>query len=59
MRASDIWKFWTLTRTYNQFSTVHEVCDYIFVNDRVNVQNFQMSEALISDHKALILDFNL
>jgi endonuclease/exonuclease/phosphatase family metal-dependent hydrolase len=48
-----------LQRTYNQFSAVQEVCDYIFVNDQVKVQHFEMSEALISDHKALILEFSL
>jgi endonuclease/exonuclease/phosphatase family metal-dependent hydrolase len=46
-----------LQRTYNQFSVVDEVCDYIFVNDQVKVQRFEMSEQLISDHKALILEF--
>jgi endonuclease/exonuclease/phosphatase family metal-dependent hydrolase len=48
-----------LKRTYNQFSVVNEVCDYIFVNDRVKVRHFGMSEDLISDHKALILEFDL
>ncbi len=48
-----------LTRTYNQFSDVDEVCDYIFVNDQVKVRRFEMSEFILSDHKALILEFDL
>jgi endonuclease/exonuclease/phosphatase family metal-dependent hydrolase len=48
-----------LKRTYNQFSAVHAVCDYIFVNDRVKVRNFEMSDEILSDHKALILEFDL
>jgi endonuclease/exonuclease/phosphatase family metal-dependent hydrolase len=48
-----------LTRTYTDLSIVDAVCDYIFVNDQVKVQRFEMSEALISDHKALILDFEI
>jgi endonuclease/exonuclease/phosphatase family metal-dependent hydrolase len=48
-----------LKRTYNQFNSIDEVCDYIFVNDQVKVQRFKMSEALISDHKALLLEFEL
>ncbi|HEY5152532.1 MAG TPA: endonuclease/exonuclease/phosphatase family protein [Candidatus Saccharimonadales bacterium] len=48
-----------LKRTYNQFSAVNTVCDYIFVNDLVKVRHFAMSEDLISDHKALIMEFEL
>lgn len=48
-----------LQNTYNQFNENKLVCDYIFVNDQVKVQDFRMSEALISDHKALILAFEL
>lgn len=48
-----------LKRTYTDLSAVHEVCDYIFVNDQVKVQHFEMSETLISDHKPLVLEFSL
>lgn len=48
-----------LKRTYNQFSAVNEVCDYIFINELVKVINFKMSDELLSDHKALILEFEL
>jgi len=48
-----------LKGTLNQFNSIDEVCDYIFVNDQVKVQRFEMSEALVSDHKALILEFEL
>jgi endonuclease/exonuclease/phosphatase family metal-dependent hydrolase len=48
-----------LRRTYSQLSVVEAVCDYIFVNDAIKVRNFQMSDELVSDHKALILEFEL
>ena len=48
-----------LKRTYNRLSAVHEVCDYIFVNDDIKVLSFKMSDELLSDHKALILEFDL
>lgn len=34
-----------------------EVCDYIFVNSLVKVQNFYVEEKVVSDHQALVLDF--
>jgi endonuclease/exonuclease/phosphatase family metal-dependent hydrolase len=36
-----------------------EVCDYIFVNDTVKVSGFIASDEVVSDHKALILEFDL
>jgi endonuclease/exonuclease/phosphatase family metal-dependent hydrolase len=34
-------------------------CDYIFVSKNVHVNEFTVSEKIVSDHKALILDFSL
>jgi len=48
-----------LTTTYTQFSNQTDVCDYIFVNDEVTVKDFRTSEALVSDHKPLILEFEV
>ncbi len=48
-----------LKRTYTELSVVDEVCDYIFVNDHIKVHNFKESGKLVSDHKALILEFDL
>jgi endonuclease/exonuclease/phosphatase family metal-dependent hydrolase len=48
-----------LNTTRNQLTHKNEVCDYIFVNDKVQVKQFEASDALISDHKALILDFEI
>lgn len=48
-----------LKRTYNELSDVDTVCDYIFVNDRVNVRRFEMSDFVLSDHKALIMEFDV
>ena len=36
-----------------------DVCDYIFVSKGIKVNKFEMAEKLISDHKALVLDFDL
>lgn len=48
-----------LTNTYTQLSIHKVVCDYIFVNDAVKVSKFSASEQLVSDHKALILEFEV
>lgn len=48
-----------LKRTYTKLSIINEVCDYIFVNDQVRVKRFRISDELVSDHKALILEFEL
>lgn len=49
-----------LTTTLSSFSMVTDVaCDHICVSDDVNVENFQASDTLVSDHKALILDFKI
>lgn len=45
------------TRTHLTHKT--EVCDYVFVNDGVKVNKFETSEEVVSDHKALILEFSL
>lgn len=34
-------------------------CDYIFVSEGVRVRHFAVSEALVSDHKPLIIEFEL
>lgn len=48
-----------LTNTYTQLSHHNLVCDYIFVSEEVKVQSFAMSNALISDHAALVLEFSV
>jgi len=48
-----------LKSTYSQFGSVSGVCDYIFVNGSVKVRRFETSDALVSDHNALILEFDL
>ena len=35
------------------------VCDYIFVNDKVKVNDFRVIDTNISDHLPLILDFSI
>ncbi|MDB5161065.1 MAG: hypothetical protein JWO96_445 [Candidatus Saccharibacteria bacterium] len=48
-----------LKTTRTMFSLKDEVCDYIFVNDSVKVDKFYASEEIVSDHKALVLEFDL
>jgi endonuclease/exonuclease/phosphatase family metal-dependent hydrolase len=48
-----------LTTTRTQFSAKKEVCDYIFVSEGITVSNFRASDTLVSDHQALILDFEI
>ncbi len=45
------------TRTYLTAKT--EVCDYIFVNNAVTVEDFRVSPVIASDHSALVLDFEI
>lgn len=45
------------TRTIMTHKT--EVCDYIFVNPAVKVNKFEVSKTIVSDHRALILEFDL
>lgn len=46
-----------LETTRNHLTAKTEVCDYIFVNDLVKVDSFRMSDLIVSDHGALILEF--
>lgn len=48
-----------LKTTRSALTYKKEVCDYIFVNDGIDVKNFSMDETIISDHNALILDFEI
>lgn len=48
-----------LKTTRNHLTSKTEVCDYIFVNDKIQIINFSMSNSIVSDHNALILDFEL
>jgi endonuclease/exonuclease/phosphatase family metal-dependent hydrolase len=45
--------------TRSNVKTRQEVCDYIFVNDQIKVKKFEASDKVVSDHKALILDFDV
>jgi endonuclease/exonuclease/phosphatase family metal-dependent hydrolase len=36
-----------------------EVCDYVFVNDDIKVNKFYASDKIVSDHKALVLEFEI
>lgn len=48
-----------LKTTRTPLTSKTEVCDYIFVSDEIKVQSFEASDKLVSDHKALILEFEV
>lgn len=50
---------YNLTTTRTHLTNKREVCDYIFINDKIKVNNFYASDFVASDHKALILDFQV
>jgi len=48
-----------LSNTYSEINIHQVVCDYIFVSNEIKVKSFSVAEKLVSDHKALILEFEL
>jgi endonuclease/exonuclease/phosphatase family metal-dependent hydrolase len=55
-----------LTQEYNVPTTLSELgkipnvsCDHICVSDGVEIKSFAVSDALVSDHKALIMEFDV
>ncbi|MES2630518.1 MAG: endonuclease/exonuclease/phosphatase family protein [Patescibacteria group bacterium] len=48
-----------LSTTRNHLTSKTDVCDYIFTNDKIKVNNFYMSDIVASDHNALVLDFDV
>lgn len=50
---------YSLKTTRSNLTHKKEVCDYIFVNDQVKVNSFEMDNNVISDHNALLLDFDI
>lgn len=48
-----------LKTTRSKLTYKKEVCDYIFVSHDIKVNSFKMDETIISDHNALILDFDI
>ena len=50
---------YSLKTTRSKLTYKNEVCDYIFVSRDIKINSFVMDETIISDHNALILDFDL
>ena len=56
----DLTKTNDVRSTLSQFGKVSDVaCDHIFVSGDVRIKNFVVSDALVSDHQALVLEFEL
>jgi endonuclease/exonuclease/phosphatase family metal-dependent hydrolase len=49
-----------ITNTLNNLVTPFKVaCDHIFINEAIEVTDFRVDETLLSDHKILVLEFNI
>lgn len=48
-----------LKTTRNHLTGKLEVCDYIFVNESVTVKRFAMLDKVVSDHAALVVEFDV
>lgn len=48
-----------LKTTRNILTNKSEVCDYIFISNDIKIKNFKASKEIVSDHQALILEFEL
>lgn len=48
---------YNLETTRTQLTYKKEVCDYIFVSNVLRIKSFEASNEIISDHKALIMEF--
>jgi len=58
-------KYLNLVKKYKISSTRNslskrpkEIVDYIFMNKEVTLNNFRVSKELVSDHSALIMEFD-
>ncbi|HET9098504.1 MAG TPA: endonuclease/exonuclease/phosphatase family protein [Candidatus Saccharimonadales bacterium] len=48
---------YNLSTTRTQLTHKTEVCDYIFVSNDIDIKSFRAPDDIVSDHKALVLDF--
>lgn len=60
LKLKDLTEEHGILNTLNNLATTYKVaCDHIFIGDHIKVNKFEMLETLLSDHKALSLDFLL
>jgi endonuclease/exonuclease/phosphatase family metal-dependent hydrolase len=67
MREFDNLKLHNLTTEYQVDSTLSPasrvehpvICDYIFTSDGIKVKSFEAADQIVSDHKALTVEFDL
>lgn len=50
---------YSLTTTRNELTNKTEVCDYIFVNKDIKVKKFYAHSRIVSDHQALVMEFDI
>lgn len=49
----------TLSAAHRALNRDSVACDYIFCSHNIKIKNFSVSEQIVSDHKALILEFDI
>ena len=42
-----------------RYGTENMICDYVFVNNKIKVNDFRVVDSDISDHLPIILDFDI
>tara|TARA_B100002019_G_C20870485_1_gene403747 strand:+ start:51 stop:581 length:531 start_codon:yes stop_codon:yes gene_type:complete len=52
-------KEYGLKTTRTDLTHKNEPCDFIFVNEKIKVNDFYASEVVASDHQGLVLDFEI
>lgn len=50
---------YSLTTTRNELTSKTEVCDHIFVNKDIKVKKFYAHSRIVSDHQALVMEFEI
>jgi endonuclease/exonuclease/phosphatase family metal-dependent hydrolase len=59
-QLKDLTAVYKVPSTLSVLGKVHNVaCDHILVNDAIKVRDFHVSDELVSDHKALVLEFDI
>jgi endonuclease/exonuclease/phosphatase family metal-dependent hydrolase len=59
-QLNDLTQAYRLPTTLSEFGKVSNVaCDHICVSDGIDVHSFHASDALVSDHMPLVMEFNL
>ncbi|HEY1645435.1 MAG TPA: endonuclease/exonuclease/phosphatase family protein, partial [Candidatus Saccharimonadales bacterium] len=60
LNLSDLTEDYNLDNTLVNEVTPYKVdCDHVFVSQDINIHSYKMSDKLLSDHRALSVEFDL